>query len=168
MRVGWIMAGLLACGGVAAGAVALSPVQALAGRYSHHFRNGTVDGDRYWSDDVVEVVPVDARHAYVRFSLQFFNGHSCGLAGVAQAQGDALVYRETAASPYGGHCTVTLRRAGDKLRWDTPDGACQQHCGARGGMIGDVPWSSRRPIAYLARLKASPDYHAALQEFRAR
>ena len=35
-----------------------SPVTALAGRYSKHFQNGFVDGSRYWSDDVVEIVPV--------------------------------------------------------------------------------------------------------------
>ena len=32
----------------------LAVVQALAGRYSHHFQNGMMDGEKYESDDVVE------------------------------------------------------------------------------------------------------------------
>ena len=83
----------------AAGALALlgaappSPVTAFAGRYSHHFENGLIGGSTYGSDHVVEIVPVDRRHAYVRAELQFYNGHSCSLAGVAASHGATLVYR---------------------------------------------------------------------------
>lgn len=66
-------------------AVPASPVTLLAGRYSKHFQNGFIDGSKYWSDDVVEIVPVDATHAYVRADLQFYNGHQCSIAGIAKA-----------------------------------------------------------------------------------
>ena len=68
-----------------AAAPASSPVRQLAGRYSEHFLNGMVDGSTYWADNIVEVVPVDATHAFVQLSLEFYNGHQCGLSGIATA-----------------------------------------------------------------------------------
>lgn len=154
---------------VAAGPTSVDPVKALAGRYSQHFQNGLVDGTSYWSDDVVEIVPVDARHAYVRVATEFYNGHSCSLAGVAKAEGDALVYREPKGGVTDGACTLTLRRAGAKLSFSDGDGGCKSYCGARGGMTGaDLPWKSRRAITYVARLKASQTYREALREWRGR
>lgn len=152
-------------GGVAAAAD--TPVSAFAGRYSHHFENGDVSGNTYWSDNVVEIVPVAPRHAYVNFSLQFFNGHQCTLSGVAETSGGGLVYRETAASSSDeGPCTLTIRRQGAKLTWED-QGSCKAHCGSRGGFSnGNIAWSSKRPIRYMARLKASSEYRDALAEWR--
>lgn len=153
----------------AAAPLASDPVAALAGRYSQHFRNGTVDGAHYWSDDVVEIVPIDRRHAYVRVSTNFFNGHVCGLSGIAAAEGKALVYRDPApADPAGARCVLTLRRSGPNLRFDDGDGGCKGYCGARGGFAdATLPWPSRRPITYLARLKASRAYREAVAAWRA-
>ena len=171
-----ILGALLALGGVAAGAGARAgavgasdPVTALAGRYSRHFHNGLIDGSEYWSDDIAEIVPVDARHAYVRFRLQFFNGHSCGLTGVAAAAGDTLVYREPPGEAMPGQppCRLTIRRAGGTLAWSDEGGTCSAHCGARGSFLkGNLPWRSRRSIGYLARLKGSSQYRAAIAEWR--
>lgn len=145
---------------------ASSPVTALAGRYSWHFQNALVSGEAYASDDVVEIVPVDATHAYVRFALNFYNGHTCSLAGVATAEGSQLIYREPADRAYDDRCTLTIHRDGGHLRWDD-GGSCKSYCGARGSFLnGDLAWSSRRPIRYLARLKASSEYRDALTEWR--
>lgn len=155
----------LAVAGIAA--APSSPVTALAGRYSAHFKNGLISGERYFSDDVAEIVPVDASHAYVRFALQFANGHSCSLAGVAKAKGDSLVYVEPAGKMYGDvRCTLTIARHGAKLAWDDNEGSCRTYCGARGSFIhDDLPWSSKRAITYLPRLKASRQYRDALTEW---
>ena len=152
---------------LAAGPATRDPVRALAGRYSLHFANGAVDGSRGWSNDVVEIVPVDARHAYVRIETHFFNGHSCSLSGIARADRGTLVYREPATGPAGGKCVMTLRRARDRLSFSDDDGACQSYCGSRGGFAAaGLPWISRRPITYLARLKASDRYRAAMTAWR--
>lgn len=166
-----LTAALMALVGVAAGAgtaTAVDPVQVLAGRYSWHFQNGDISGATYASDDVAEVVPVDATHAYVRFDLAFFNGHSCTLAGIAARQGDALVYRGLPDDSFGNGrpCRLTIRRVGAKLTWDDA-GTCKGHCGERGSFShGDMAWSSKRPIRYLAKLKGSKEYRDALIEWR--
>lgn len=150
------------------GAAASRPVDALAGRYSERFRNALVTGEAYWSENIVEVVPVDARHAYVRLDLQFFNGHLCGLSGIAASEGDALVYREPKSGVSGGECTLTLRRHGAELGWDD-GGSCKAYCGARGSFHQDgISWKSRRPITYLKRLRASSQYRDALAEWKQR
>jgi hypothetical protein len=159
------MASLAGC--CAAGAS--SPVTTLAGRYGAHFQNGLVDGTRYWSDDVVEIVPVSATAAYVRAELQFYNGHSCSIAGVATAQGDALVYRAPAAALPGSadRCILTVSRKGTDLLLDDGDGGCKDFCGARGSLSHDtLPWKSKRPITYMTRLKTSSPYRDALTEWR--
>jgi hypothetical protein len=150
------------------GAVPSRPVDALAGRYSERFRNALVTGEEYWSENIVEVVPVDARHAYVRIDLHFFNGHVCGLSGIAKAEGDALVYREPKSGIANGECALTIRRKGNLLSWNN-EGTCKSYCGARGSFLTDgVAWRSRRPITYLKRLRASEQYRTALAEWKSR
>jgi hypothetical protein len=153
---------------VAAGPATPDPVAALAGRYSAHFKNGTVDGSTYWSDDVVEVVPVDTHHAYIRVETNFYNGHSCAVAGVAEAVDSTLIYREPApVDEYNAKCVLTLRRRGKDLSFTDNDGGCQHHCGARGGFRdATLPWASKRPITYLPRLRSSSTYRDALIEWR--
>jgi len=158
-----VVAALCCCAATGAS----SPVTTLAGRYSSHFQNGLVDGSTYWSDDVVEIVPVSADAAYVRAELQFYNGHSCSIAGVAKAQGDALVYRAPVTPDPDDHCVLTVRRKGTSLLIDDGDNSCKSYCGARGS-LGDqtLPWRSKRPITYMARLKTSSTYRDALTEWR--
>ncbi len=146
------------------------PVHDLAGRYSSRFRNALVTGEQFWSENIVEIVPVDAGHAYLRFSLQFYNGHSCSLAGVAAARGDGLVYQGPPDDTVLDMptCRLTVRREGHVLAWDDDHGTCKAHCGARGTFLrDDLPWSSRRPISYLATLRRSPEYRDAVAEWRA-
>lgn len=153
---------------LAAGPAAPDPVHELAGRYSHHFRNGLVTGETFYSDDVAEIVPVDARHAYVRFALNFYNGHECSLSGVAEAKGRELVYHDLGnVSGDGSICRLHITRGPKGLTWNDEDGTCKSYCGARGSFLGDsLPWASKRPISYLGRLKGSTDYRQAITEWR--
>lgn len=163
----WATAALIAVSSAALGAAAVDPVSQLAGRYSRSFENGLVDGSKYTSEDIVEIVTVDPRHSYVRLDLQFFNGHICGLQGVARAEGAALVYREPGV-PFGERqCVLRIERKGSQLTWDDGDNSCASYCGARGSMgVGALPWRSKRRISYLARLKGAREYRNALTEWR--
>jgi len=164
MKKAIILLGLMAIAAAPA-----SPVASLAGRYSKHFQNGFVDGSKYWSDDVVEIVPVDSTHAYFRAELEFYNGHSCSIAGVAKTVGNTLVYREKEPSYDGGPtCRLTITTKGKSLLLDDGDGSCQSYCGARGSLSGFdfIPLSSKRPIGYMARLKGSSEYKGAIDAWK--
>jgi len=143
------------------------PAESLAGRYSRQFPNALVSGERYTSENIVEIVPVAPRAAYVRLELQFFNGHVCSLYGVARADRDALVYTEGGTETQGEErCRLRIARKGAALAWDD-GGSCKGYCGARGSFREDgLPWASRRPIRYLPKLKASRQYRNALVEWR--
>jgi hypothetical protein len=145
-----------------AAAAPVSPVTALAGRYSYH----DVDPfTRQPLDSVAEIVPVDATHAYVNFNLQFANGFSCGLSGVAHARGATLIYRDPRMGDRGGHCVLTIRRDGSEFSYDDGDNSCKGMCGMNAEFTGTLPWRSKRPITYMATLKRSAEYKAAIAEW---
>ena len=137
----------------------------LAGVYKKRFKNGDVSGEQYISEDILEIVPINRDRAYVRTDLEFFNGHSCALHGVARATESDLVYTQPLSKQIGDRrCVLHIRLERGSLVLND-DGSCRDYCGARGMFRGSsFPVSSRRPIRYMARLKASREYAEALAE----
>ena len=142
---------------------------ALAGRYGSHFKNGDVQGDTYWSDDVVEIVRVSGNAAYVRLELDFYNGHMCSVGGIGRVEGGRIVYDDHAVeSPSEPPCVLSVSRRGGDLLIDDGGGSCKTYCGERGSLSDQtLPFSSRRPISYMKRLKASLEYADALKAWDA-
>lgn len=139
-------------------------LKTLAGVYSKRFQNGDVQGGRYMSENVLEIVPTGPTAAFVRADLQFFNGHMCYVAGIAHAEGGALVYREALEDLEP--CVLRISPSGPELRL-SDDNSCSYLCGARGGFDGvTFKAASRRPIRGLADLKATDEFRAALAKDR--
>ena len=142
---------LLALIAIASSALAAdSTMSELAGGYSHRFRNGNVDGDVYFTTDIVEILPLDRNRAMLNMDLAFFNGHSCTLGGTATLEGNRLVYRENGPNSWSdGGCRLEIWRDRSHLRWAEGEGtSCQSHCGARGGLsTGKIPYRSRQKIS---------------------
>ena len=146
-------------------------VQAFAGRDSTQFRNGLGSGEEDWSDDVVEIVPVGERAAYIRVSLQFYNGHSCDIWGVGRAEGARLVYRDPNPPPLPTlpHCTLSLSHHGPDLLIEDAENTCKSYCGMRGSLMHQtLPLTSRRPITYMRRLRDSRNYREAMTAWKDR
>jgi hypothetical protein len=140
-------------------------VDAIAGVYKHQFKNGLVSGEKYVSEDILEIVKVSPTAAYVRTHLEFFNGHECNILGVAKAEGDALVYRGETNSQ-GNQCVLSVKVSSGKITLHDKDGACAVGtCGAR-GMYGGKSFAlgKKRAIRYLDKLKKSDEYLDALDE----
>lgn len=151
----------------------------MEGVYKHRFQNGLVeDGgakpDRQiMSEDVVEIVRYDASSIYVRARLNFYNGHICGISGIARydpAKG-AFVYRTREASlPEEPPCELAVSLTGRQLVLSDrpqPEAAatCRAYCGVRGSLSNyGIERSSKRKIRYLERLKASRKYRDAVAE----
>jgi hypothetical protein len=146
-----------------AGAVEIDAIQ---GAYHHAFANGDVQGDKFQGEDVLEVVKLSADTAYIRLHLDFFNGHMCSLWGVADLEGDTLVYRSKTIPG----CELTLSFGADAVTFADRDGVCrQQNCGMRGGFNGArFETKNRRAIHYMDKLMASRQYKEALAERDAR
>lgn len=117
----------------------------------------------------MEIVDVSPTTAYVRLALEFYNGHQCALSGIADRKGATLVYR--GMSSVGDEpCVLTLRTTGGKVMLSDKEGVCRRNaCGARGSFEGvSFPVSARRPIRYMARLKASSQYKQAVAVYAKR
>lgn len=157
---------------LAAGASAPDPARMLAGRYYAQHPGLTINGfeyEPYTGEDVVEIVPIGPRTAYVRAHLDYVNGHYCAIYGVAKAEGQALVYRDPRPGlGEHGSCVLTIRRSNTSLVLDDGEKrGCYGYCGARGSLNNvKMPYSSKRAIRYMPRLKASREYRNALAEWR--
>jgi hypothetical protein len=155
-------------------------MQQMAGVYKRRFMNGTIAPGKhpreadipYQSEDVVEIVPFDADHVYVRADLDFYNGHVCKIAGMGRYEHGAFVYHDPDRSmPDEPPCTLKVGVDKDKLYITdraTPDSveSCSRYCGARGNLNYEIGMDKRRPIRYLPRLKASPEYAKAIDDLR--
>jgi len=144
----------------------------VAGVYKHRFANGDVQGEKFTSEDILEIVPVRPQATYFRLHREFYNGHTCDISGIADQVGDMLVYTGPNDTS-GATCRLTLAPSRGGIRiFEGSNGACRnQTCGARGGYgyaDGDTSpafaAAARRPIRYLPLILKSAEYKAALAE----
>ena len=162
-------------GGTPVASSAETLITAIDGAYTEKHEVRSLDGSVETAEDVVEIAPYDSMHVFFRIVTHFDVGHSCAASGIAAFENDAFVYRSR-QSP-GDHeptCTLKIEMSGNEVRiTDRPDSngpaTCLSLCGARGS-LSDVAVSRihRRPIADMARLKASEEYAAAVTEFNER
>jgi hypothetical protein len=85
----------------------------VAGVYKSQFQNAFVNGEKYRSEDILEVVPIDDHAAYVRMDLQFANGHSGSVYGIAIYGKNSLIYDNDKAGDE--HCIVEYAWSSDKV-----------------------------------------------------
>lgn len=136
----------------------------LEGMYWYNFGNGLVDGTKYVSTDVLELVPYDKDSLYFRASLQFYNGHTCSISGIAERDGARLTYADTTE---GNGCVLHVIPTPTSIALDDPTGQCRNMtCGARGS-YGDENFSPKhkKKITYMAALKKSPQYRQAVADY---
>lgn len=134
-------------------------------------------------EDVLEIVKHSKSAAYFKTRLYFENGHSCGIFGVAEVEGNALVYREPIDIPSENgsllfrpkvtaknQCVLEMKFSGDAVSFKDKAGNCRQKtCGVRGG----YEWrrepafkaSQRRKIRYMSRILDSRDYRYSVEDF---
>lgn len=122
----------------------------IAGRYERSFKSGDVSGDTYSVTDVVEIVPQGSNRARVSMELNFFNGHSCDIEGVANVEGQRLVLRAPELDMTDGtQCRLVIWKQGNMLRWSDGQRSCANACGARGVLDNrgaPMPMRLRRPL----------------------
>jgi hypothetical protein len=149
-------------GDVAASKMLLSE---LSGVYKKRFKNGDTSGNSYISEDVFEFVPVSDRAAYIKMRLNFFNGHGCGIAGIAE-------YKKVGGFVYSdkdkeNSCLLTVKLNDKKITFSDPNGNCQKFCGARGGFGGETfDMSVKREIQYLPIILNSREYQSSLRRYQ--
>ena len=140
----------------------------VAGVYKMKFQNGNIDGDKYRSEDILEVVPVDDHAAYVRMDLEFFNGHSGKIYGIATYGTKSLIYDNNEKGD--DRCVVEYVWSFDKVmtRVDyekTP--GCRAYHGARGSLDRvEFLVNKKQTIRYMQTLKDSSQFKEAMEKYR--
>jgi hypothetical protein len=140
----------------------------VAGVYKEQFENSLVNGEKYRSEDILEVVPVDDHAAYVRMDLEFSNGHSGKIYGIATYRKNSLVYDNGKSGDQ--RCVVEYVWSADAVVThadyeQTP--GCSYYHGARGSLEGaKFRTKKRRDIGYLERLKNSREFKEAMDAYR--
>jgi hypothetical protein len=155
-------------------------IGAIDGVYKRHFKTTFYDGSKdpdeeeIDAEDVVELARHDRTHIYVRAELQFRNGHSCSIAGLAGYEAGAFVYHQIGEDqdPAEPPCTLRITVAKNEIVLSDQQGdgpsTCASSCGANGSLAGHhIERSRRKPIRYLERLKASREYKHAVEELAA-
>lgn len=172
---GFFLAGTMLAGAAIAATPASPAVQSMeriAGVYKHRFTSGIIvpgkdETESYQAENIVEIVPYDRDHVYMRVHLDFFNGHTCGIHGMARFEDGMFVYRDQAPPIVGNSpCVLTIGEKNGKLtltdRTSSDAGrTCEAYCGARGSLDYEIGMDKRRPIRYLERLKGSRQYRDA-------
>jgi hypothetical protein len=163
-RLAAIAAGLLALSAPALSADA--PIDTLAGVYKTQFKNGNIDGGKYDSEDILEIVKVSPTAAYVRTHLEFFNGHVCNIQGVADVEDGALVYRAREKNVQGNLCVLSVRLVRGRVTLEDQEGHCAiGTCGNRGMYNGTTfDLKRKRAIRYMEILTKSEEYKDAVKE----
>ena len=141
-------------------------IKRIEGVYKHRFTNSTVRDEHFESEDILEIVSYSANAIYFRIHLEFYNGHTCDLHGIATSEKGGFVFHGT-SDVSDGICTLTIYADGGDITLDDVGGNCRTYsCGARGGYHGvSFPIKSRREIKYMKRLKASHEYADAVADF---
>ena len=143
-------------------AAARDLLEQLEGVYKKRFQNSDISGEKYVSENIIEIVKANEYKAYIKIRLNFYNGHTCAIQGVAE-------YKKIGGFVYNPaenqDCYLTVRREGDFLTLSDPGYACRaQTCGARGGYSEQFPMKARREIRYMPLILKSKDYNDALKE----
>jgi hypothetical protein len=140
-------------------------ISQIEGVYKERFPNALVDGTKYTSENIMEIVPVSSNTFYFKLSLEFYNGHSCEGHGLAHfSKAGTFVYNSPGLFEDDTPCTLQFAINATEIRILDPDNSCDRaRCGAR-GMFHDTvfPRKARRKISYMEIIKNSEEYKEAI------
>jgi hypothetical protein len=138
----------------------------VEGAYRRSFRSGDTTGAKYRVTDTLEILRVDKGRVYFTVDLNFFNGHTCSLSGIAESEKGALVYRDNSDDP-AKPCELRLVAKKGRITFEDAEQLCRATCGARGGYNGaEFFLTSRRKLTGKERQDGLSGYKEALEEQR--
>jgi hypothetical protein len=145
-----------------------SALDSWEGTYRYKFANGLMNGKKYQSENRLDLLKLSAKTAYFNTHLEWANGHTCDLFGVADLDpAGALVYRT--ASIEGQTCIFKIKASPSGIVFDDEQGACRLvSCGNRGGYEGVEFKFKNRGKLNAEEIRKSDDFTAAIEEYKHR
>jgi hypothetical protein len=127
---------LLVCLGLVLTAQLKPGLEGLEGLYRYKFQNGLMNGKKYESENRLALLKVTYASAYFSTHLEWANGHTCDLSGIADLDATgALIYRKPSIE--GQTCLFSIKTTRNGLVFGDEGGACRLvSCGVRGRLAG--------------------------------
>jgi hypothetical protein len=149
---------------LAAGAIDRLSIDGFEGLYRYKFKNGLMNGTKYESENRLALLKLTPISAYFNTHLEWANGHSCDLSGVADLDTNgALVYRKPSIEDR--ICIFSIKATSDGLVFGDEGGACRLiSCGARGRLAGVEFKFKERGKLPADEIRKSRDFERAVEE----
>ena len=141
-------------------------VDSLQGVYKESFQNAMMDGTQYTSENRFLLMPVSPVTAYFDLHLEWANGHSCALSGIADVTSPQILIYST-PSILEKICTFNINLGTKKFSFNDSNGACRLiSCGARGLLDGvEFEYGMVEKIE-PSKVKKTSDYIRVMNEYK--
>lgn len=143
-------------------------IHKIEGVYKRSFQNGSVQGETYTSENILEIVPYEKDMIYFVIKSYFYNGHSCSVSGIAQYQDGKFIF--SPSEPFEDQpckLNISLKNGHIISIQDVNDVCRRYYCGVRGGLNDEsFTLEKRRKIKYMERILNSRQYKEAISDFK--
>jgi len=148
----------------------LDIIQDLEGVYKFQFANRIVTGEKYQSEDIIEIVKYSDDAIYFRVKLNFENEHRCNIYGIAKYDNGSFIYREKSSGLSQQVCTLKISTENNYLKLSDLNGdsgsTCISYCSARGSLSGyQTSLERKRKIRYMPIILKSVEYQSSVDEY---
>ena len=148
----------------------LNLIQDLEGVYKFQFSSSIVTGEKYQSEDIIEIVKYSDDAIYFRVKLNFENDHRCNIYGIAKYNNGSFIYKEKSNSLPQQACTLKIRPENNVLKLsdlnEDSDSTCISYCSARGTLSSyQIGLERKRKIKYMPIILKSAEYQSSVDEY---
>ena len=141
-------------------------IESSQGIYKYSFPNALMDNTQYTSENRFLLMPISPTTAYFDVHLEWANGHSCDLSGIADVMSEQVLSYST-PSIMEKTCTFNIDLGANEFVFGDSNGACRIiSCGSRGMLDGvEFEYETVEKIT-PAIIKETPSFIRAMSEYK--
>jgi hypothetical protein len=140
-------------------------LESVEGVYREKTKIFAGDNQTFQGENILEIVKVDEKSAYIRVHLDAYNGHICSIFGVAELSDGHLKYDSDDVD----NCTLEVNFSKENVTLIDRSYVCTYNYCGNGGSLDKIDFrvKSKRKIRYMSILKESPEYKSAIENYQA-
>ncbi|WP_049628930.1 hypothetical protein [Cellvibrio sp. pealriver] len=149
-------------------------IKSIEGVYKARFTGQFASGQKYETEDILEIVSYSPSSIYFRAELKFGNGHFCSVYGIANYNNNSFVYEREFGEEPKHKCVLNINVDSNSIKIsdlnEKNESTCTQYyCGAR-GYLGkyEISLEKKRKIRYMPIILKSKEYAAAEKEYKSK
>jgi len=161
-----MLAAILASAVLTCQAKDLPTIDSVQGIYKYSFPNALMDSTQYTSENRFLLMPTSPATAYFDVHLEWANGHSCDLSGIAEVASQSMLTYTTPTFD-DGICNFNITLDTNKFVLNDKNRECRRiSCGSRGMLDGvEFEYDTVEEIT-PATIKEMPSFIRAMSEYK--